>query len=139
MAIDTSLQLRQAVIETLRADNDVIALVPEDRNYGMRTPAALEWPFTRYGAPDAIPFKGQCLDGAVISFTLHNFSKQMFEDECAAINAVQAAKLDGLTIALGGDNEADAHIRWVGAQIVPDAAEASAWHGINRFEATVSS
>jgi hypothetical protein len=139
MARDTSLQLRQAVIETLRADTVLTNLVPEDQNYGMRTPAKLAWPFTRYGAPDAVPFKGQCLDGAVISFSIHSFSKETFEDELADINFAVSSALDGVTLALGGDFSADAHIRWVGSQIIPDAAEASAWHGINRFEATVAS
>lgn len=139
MARDTSLPLRQAVIETLRADDDLVALVPEERNYGMRTPASSDWPFTRYGSSDALPFRAQCTDGAAISFTIHSFSKQQFEDEAATINAAVSAALDGATLALGGDFEATAHIKWTGSQIIPDAAEAAAWHGINRFEATVAS
>lgn len=137
MARDLSLALRQAVIQTLRSDADLTALVPATRNYGMRSPATLAWPFTRYGSPDALPFKGQCLDGATVAFAIHSFSKQEFEDECANINAAVASSLDELTVALDAAGGAKAHIAWRGSQIIPDAAEADAWHGVNRFEAAV--
>jgi hypothetical protein len=26
---------------------------------------------------------------------------------------------------------------WIGSQVIPDAAEASAWHGLNSFTATI--
>lgn len=143
MGRDTSLPLRQAVIETLRADTALIALgepaLSDDRIYGMRAPSKLTWPFVRYGAVDSLPYKSQCTDGAVIGFTVHSFSKADFEDECAGINAALVTALDGRSIDLDADFEAMAHIRWVGSQIIPDAAEANAWHGVNRFEATVAS
>jgi hypothetical protein len=137
MARDTSLALRQAVVRSLRADADLIAIVPEERNYGMRSPPEPSYPFTRYGSPDAVPFLGQCIDGARISFTVHSFSQQQYEDECANINAAVAGALDQAVFDLGAS--AKAHVRWVGSQIVPDAAEADVWHGINRFEGTVVS
>jgi hypothetical protein len=139
MANDTSLQLRQAVVSVMRASDELTAIVPADRNYGMRAPATLTWPFTRYGSPDALPFRGQCLDGARIGFTVHAFSKAQYEDECANINSVVSASLDGKVLELDGPGGAKAHIVWQGSQIIPDAAEAAAWHGVNRFEATVVS
>lgn len=138
MAHDPTLPLRQAVITTLRNDAGLIALVPEERNYGMRTPPTPDWPFTRYGSPDALPFRGQCLDGATVTFSVHSFSKEEFEDECASINAALASALDGKTVTLDTDYPAKAHLSWKGSQVIPDAAEASAWHGVNRFEATIA-
>lgn len=122
----------------LRNDADLIALVPVERNYGMRTPADVIWPFTSFGSPDALPFRGQCLDGATVGFSIHSFSKAKFEDECASINAVLASALDGKTVTLDTDYPAKAHLSWKGSQVIPDAAEASAWHGVNRFEATIA-
>jgi hypothetical protein len=142
MARDTSLPLRRAVVTALRDDNNFTALgspALDARIYGMRTPAPLTWPFTRYGSSDAVPFLGQCLDGARVRFAIHAFSKAKFEDECAEISAGAAAALDGKTIELDADYDATAHLRWLGTQIITDAAEASAWHGIVAFEATVSS
>jgi hypothetical protein len=137
MANDTSLALRQQVIVTLRADPDLTALVPSARIFGLRSPSTLTWPFTRYGAPDALPFRGQCMDGATISFTIHSFSKQEFEDECAGINAAVSSALDQRAMDLPGARGVKARIVWKGSQIIPDAAEANVWHGVNRFEATV--
>lgn len=139
MAKDTSLPLRQAVITTLRTDSDLTALVPSERVYGMSTPATTEWPFSRYGSPDSLPFRGQCIDGATITFSVHSFSKAEFEDECAQINAAVSAALDRKTLELDSPVGAKAHVTWRGSQIVPDPTEASAWHGINRFEATIAS
>jgi hypothetical protein len=31
-----------------------------------------------------------------------------------------------------------AYVRWIGSQVIPDAAEASAWHGVNSFDATIA-
>lgn len=139
MARDTSLPLRQAIVATLRADSDLIAIVPPESNYGMRSPASVTFPFTRYGSPDSQPFRAQCLDGATVAFTVHSFSKADYEDECADINAATARALDGKSLDLDAGFPAKAHVVWVGSQIVADAADASIWHGINRFEAVVAS
>lgn len=139
MARDTSLPLRQAIVSTLRNDVDLIDIVPAERNYGMRSPPEPTYPFTRYGSPDALPLKAQCMDGATVGFTVHSFSQGDFEDECASINAAAAAALDDVTLELEAGFHAVAHIRWLGSQIVPDPSEASVWHGINRFEAGIAS
>lgn len=95
------------------------------------------WPFTRYGSPDARSFKAQCLDGSIVDVTMHVFSKDTFEDECATILAALSASLDGLVLMLTGGVRA--HVRWKSSQIIPDASEASAWHGLAHIEATVVS
>lgn len=139
MARDTSLPLRQAIVRTLRADTGLTAIVPVSQNYGMRSPADPPFPFTRYGSPDAVPLRAQCLDGVTIGFTVHSFSKSDYEDECARINAAVAQSLDGLTIGLDAGFPAKAHIAWLGSQIIADSDDASVWHGINRFEASIAS
>lgn len=137
MARDQSLLLRQAVITHLRGDNDLTDLVPEERVYGMRTPGTIEWPFTRYGTPDTTPQRATCWDGSSVNVVLHAFSKQDYEDEVADILAALVAALGDAVLTLD-DSTTKAHFRWVGSTIVPDVAEASAWHGIARFEATLS-
>lgn len=139
MAKDTSLPLRQAIVTILRADAALTALVPAGQNCGMRPPTNPAFPYTRYGAPDSLPLRAQCLDGATVGVTVHSFSDADYEDECANINAALAAALDGKTVELDTDFPAKAHIVWVGSQIMADAADASLWHGVNRFEASVAS
>jgi hypothetical protein len=51
---------------------------------------------------------------------------------CAGINALQA-DLEDAVIDLPRMG-VKARFVWKGSQIMPDAAEASAWHGVNRFD-----
>lgn len=139
MARDSTLQLRQAVVTTLKADGPLTALVDEDNVHGMRTPATLTWPFVRYGVPDVLPMRAQCLDGVQVRFAVHSFSKAAYEDEVANMNAAVAAALDSKTIELDTDFSAKAHIRWLGSRVLADPAEANAWHGIAEFEAGIAS
>lgn len=136
MPRDRSLPLRQAVITRLRDDSDLTQLVPAARHYGMKVEPTPAWPFTRYGTPDTLPRRGQCWDGQETDFTIHSFSKQSFEDECAQINAAIVASLGDAVLALDGGGKAT--IGWLGSQIIPDGGEAGAWHGLNRFRATVT-
>jgi hypothetical protein len=127
-----SLSLRQAIVERLRADSDLTDLVPADRIHGMRTPASPDWPFVRYGTPDEVPLRR----GTEIRVTLHGFSKEQFEDEASSIVGALQADLEDAVIEL--PHGLKAFMRFVGAQIVPDAAEASAWHGIASWTATIA-
>lgn len=131
MAKDLTLPLREAAVTRLKATGGLTALVPEARVYGMRTLGTLTWPFTRYGSPDA----GAAGQGSEIDFTVHAFSKQAFEDECANICANIVEGLDGAVLTLTGGEKA--HVSWRRTQIIPDAAEANAWHGIVQLRARV--
>lgn len=135
MAQDPTLGLRKKIIVQLKATEALLELVPEASIYGERTPADKQWPFIRYGVSDTRPRKGQCWDGADVDIAIHCFSKSPFTDEAGSINAAIAAALDGATIDLGG---ARAHIAWKGSTVLPDPAEADAWHGISRFSATTA-
>jgi len=130
MASDPTLPLRQAVITKLRADPDLIGLVPAERVYGERSPAKLTWPFVRYGQS----LIGQT--GGVLP--IHIFSKQNFTDETAEIADAIVDALDDISLDLGNGRRAT--LRWPeqgGTQIIADAAEADAWHGIVRFEVAI--
>lgn len=136
MPRDRSLPLRQAVITRLKADADLIVLVPAARVYGMKPPATPTWPFTRYGTPDATPRRGTCWDGSDIDFTIHAFSKEGFEDQLANINSAIIGSLGDAVLTLNGGGKAI--IGWLGSQILEDGAVADAWHGLNRFRATLT-
>ena len=130
-----SLYLRRAVIAHLRADANLITIVPAARNYGMKTPATLTWPFTRYGPPDETARPVLCWDGSDVAFVIHSFSKAEFEDECAAINEAVVAALNGAVLIMAGNVKA--WPVWLGSSIIEDGDEAGAYHGINRFGARI--
>jgi hypothetical protein len=44
--------------------------------------------------------------------------------------------LDGKTLAL--ESGVVARLSWRNSQLIPDAAEANAWHGITHFAATIA-
>lgn len=136
MPRDRSLALRQAVITRLRVDADLIAIVPAARVFGMKPSATPEWPFTRYGTPDTTPRRATCWDGQDTDFTVHSFSKMEFEDQCATINGAIVDSLGDAVLALPGGGKAT--VLWLGSQILEDGAVAGAWHGLNRFRATIT-
>lgn len=129
MAVAPILALRKAIVAHLRADNSVTSTAMGTRFYGERAPASPTWPFGRYGVSDAIP-------GFDINVPLHVFSKADYTDEAAAIGEAIGASLDSLTLTLGDGRTAHLHYR--GMQLLPDAAEAAAWHAVVTIGARVA-
>lgn len=130
-----SLWLRQATVTALRANADLIALgdpAIADRVYGRRQPAELTWPFCRVSVADEGPLR----KGTDVRLTIHSFSKAQFDDECELINGAIQAALEDAVLQLSP--AVKAFVTWDGSQVIPDAAEADAWHGVNRFTATIA-
>jgi hypothetical protein len=129
-----SLRLRQATVQFLRSDPDVIAAGDPplaDRIYARRTPPTLTWPFVRVNNAD----EGSLRKGTQVRVTVHTFSKAQFDDEVEQLNALMQAALEDKTFDLSPS--VTAYFVWIASQVVEDAAEASAWHGINSFTATI--
>jgi hypothetical protein len=129
-----SLWLRQGIVQFLRSDPDLILIGDTplaDRIYGRRTPATLTWPFVRVSLADEGPLR----KGTDIRVTVHTFSKMQFDDECEALNAAVQKALEDTALELGPSTTA--YVVWNASQVVEDAAEADAYHGINTFTATI--
>jgi hypothetical protein len=129
-----SLRLRQAIVTRLRADTDLstIGTTPiDDRIYGLRTPATLVWPFVRVVLADEGPLR----KGTQIRVTIHSFSKTRFDDEVATMNGAIQASLEDAVLELSASVKA--FMVWNASQVIQDAAEADAYHGINTFTATI--
>jgi hypothetical protein len=129
-----SLFLRRAAVEFLRSDAELIAIgdTPvDDRIYSRRTPATLTWPFLRVANADEGPLR----KGTDVRLTVHTFSKAQFDDECETLNSTVQEALEDATLQLSPATTA--YIVWNASQVVQDAAEADAWHGINTFTATI--
>jgi hypothetical protein len=129
-----SLRLRQATVQRLRADADLVAIgTPPvgDRIYGKRQPPELTWPFVRVSVADEGPLR----KGTEVRVTVHTFSKAQFDDECETMNAAVQTSLEDAVLELTGARKA--YMSWIGSQVLADASEASAWHGVNSFTATI--
>lgn len=134
-----SLRLRRTIVPRLRADADLIALgdpalstdTDTQRIYGRRSPATLTWPFLRVSIPGEVPLR----KGTEIRITVHTFSKAQYDDEVEALNAAVQANLEDAVLELSPATKA--FMSWISSQVLADAAEASAWHGLNSFRATI--
>lgn len=130
-----SLRLRQAAVQRLRADSDITAIGDPAigaRVYGRRQPDELAWPFVRVSVADEGPLR----KGTEVRLTVHCFSKTAFDDEAETINGAIQASLEDAVLQLSPAWKA--FVRWVGSQVIADASEASAWHGVNTFTATIA-
>jgi hypothetical protein len=129
-----SLRLRQAIVPLLRTDPNVILIGDPpvgDRVYGRRQPAELVWPFVRVSVADEAPLRR----GTDIRVTVHSFSKTQFDDECEQLNGAIQAALEDAVVDLSPAYTA--RLVWNGSQVLADASEADAWHGVNTFTATI--
>lgn len=126
--------LRQAIVVSLRAD-DALTGIGEpaigERIYGRRQPAILTWPFVRVSVADEGPLR----KGTEVRVTVHSFSKAQFDDEIETINGAIQTTLEDAVLDLSPSVKA--YMSWIGSQVIPDAAEADAWHGVNSFTATI--
>jgi hypothetical protein len=147
VAKDATPYVRAAILTALKADVPYTALVPAARIYPQQRPPNPEWPFTGYGVPIATPFSASCLDGSLVTATLHHYAAttgegedtEPGEDMAAAMNAAAAARLGGATLELDAPWPATAHLDWVSSQVMQDGSDGDAFHGICVFNVTVSS
>jgi hypothetical protein len=129
-----SLRLRQVIVPLLRGTTDLTGIGDPaigDRIYGRRQPDQLTWPFVRVTVADEGPLR----KGTQVRVTVHAFSHTQFDDECESMNETIQSALENAVLELGASTTA--YMSWIGSQVIPDAAEASAWHGVNSFSATI--
>jgi hypothetical protein len=134
-----SLRLRQVTVSTLRGEADLTALgspalntdTEAKRIYGRRSPSDLTWPFLRVNLADESPLR----KGTTVRLTVHCFSKAQFDDEVEQLNAAVQTALEDAVLELSPATKA--FIAWRGSQVIPDSAEANAWHGVNSFDASI--
>lgn len=139
MARDASLWVRKALVSALKADAEVSGIV-SSRVYGQSPPADPTWPFTKLQPLTVVPMRATCLDGSRYTIRVSGFAKGPDETVAATLGAAVSTCLDGRSIALP-DAPWPARInsvRWTGTDIIRDPEEATGWHAIVAFEATVT-
>ena len=143
--MDYSLSVRRAVLPAMKSDAGIIALIPSASIYGSTVPPSRPFPFTRYGAPIATPFRASGLDSSSIRVTIHAFTgplmsgQQMIvsaEDQSWKMAAAISAGLDGRVLPL--ENGMTATLTWLGSNCIVDRDEADSWHAIVNLQAEVA-
>lgn len=145
MAQDFTLPVRDAVMRALAASPAVTALVPAASQYRSTVPVGRKFPFTRYGAPIAVPLRASGLDSSTIRFTVHSFTKPLLddggrmirpaEDQSHVIAAAIVGALGDRILPIGGYTAA---VVWTGTNQLQDPAEGDIWHAVVSFSADVT-
>lgn len=122
MSAPPLLACRRAVVRTMADDAVLTATAIGDRIYGERTePKKLIWPFIRCDGFDALP-------NWQVSGLVHIFSKGPFTDQVHSITEIVTDLFDAAVLDLGNGSRAFVNVDR--ARVIPDGAEADAWHGI---------
>lgn len=145
MANDATREVRRAGLTTLKADADLIALVPTSQIHPQAPLEAPLWPFVKWGASSVIPRRAPvCLDGCEVTVAVHGFSKgrwlndaliETAEDHAARIGKAVANALGGKRVEM---DEGWAVFTWAGSQLLMDGAEAGAFHSVQNFSVRVT-
>lgn len=133
MAFDPTLPVRQAVVESLRSDAVVLAVVEAGRIYGPSPPPKPHWPHIRVDNPASTGLQVTCGDGADVVVSVHCFVED--EDGCPALAAIIARSLADQTLVLDADHKFE--LTWLDGQSFPDGSERDKWHGLIRFSGRV--
>lgn len=129
MAADHSLDLRIAVVKTLKNDAQ-IATITEGRVHDT-PPARVLWPFVRYGMPLTMPYEASCWSGSEHDVTIHAFATGASTDAVATLAKAVVRVLDDADLPL--DPLGLVGLDWVRTQVIRDTEEADGWHAIIQF------
>jgi hypothetical protein len=134
MAIDSTVEVRRAILRHLATVSDITKIVPASRHYPM-TATDPQWPFILYGSATPLPLRATCLDGVEITVAVHGFAKARLnsagakietgEDHAGRLGAALAKALDRARLPLPRGHS---KIQWTGSQLLIDGAEADAFH-----------
>jgi hypothetical protein len=141
MANDLARPIRRASLARLKADPDLIAIIPAASLYPQTTPAQVAWPFGKIGVISSFPIRAGCVDGCTGIFAVHAFTKERLdggavvetaEDHASRAGAAVAAALDRQFLDLDGGHRVK--VKWTGSRVMQDGDEAGAYHGVIDFE-----
>jgi len=135
--------IRRAILATLKANDDVTALVPATSIYPQST-SKPPWPFIKFGSPSGVPIDNACAGGDTIIVALHSFAKprivggavvETAEDHADRIGTAVIRALNRRRLTLDSGNHAK--VRRAGFQLLQDGAEADAYHHVANFQVRV--
>lgn len=133
---DAIREVRRAVLPTLKADATLTAMVVASSIHPSTVPAGSPWPFTRFDGANSTPL-ADFLRGREVSFMIHAFAKPRYsgqamtetaEDHAARITSAVNSVLHRNRFTLPGG--ATFAVRVSSSRLMPDGAEADAYHGI---------
>jgi hypothetical protein len=77
------------VLAFLKADAGVLALIAADHIHGQVPLMEPQWPFIKTQAPQTLPLRADCVDGATINFGISAFSRGQKDGSGALIETAE--------------------------------------------------
>lgn len=111
MATGLQRLVRRAVLQRLKADTALTALVPADSIYPQAIPSEPTWPFIKLGPTGTLRLRAACVNGGLVSVDVHAFARarvsggqvvETAEDHASRIGAAIEAALADNRITLEG-------------------------------------
>jgi len=139
MAIDSTREVRRAILTLLKNDAGLLAIVPKARMFPQTAPATPSWPFLKMGSPSIVPVRASCMDGGELIVAVHGFANQRVAAGKVVETAEDHASRLGFAISKALDRKAPtitggvAKIQWTGSQLLIDGGEADAFHTVQNF------
>lgn len=137
--------VRRDVLDLLKHSSAVTDLVPAASIFGQVPPDEPDWPFIKTGAPQTLPLKAACVDGAEINLSVHAFSRgrrdvsdalvETAEDHAGRIGAAIETALDGARRSIAGVGRVS--YRLADMMLLVDGAEPGAFHYVCTLRARV--
>jgi hypothetical protein len=139
-ARDHALELRGAVVKTLRDDPGLLAH-GVDRRVHAEQPPEFQTPWVRLGRPRSVPFEATGWAGSEVNLEIHAFDTA--SDRAHRLGSLIVVALDGRTLALDPEpGEPEPYLMelyWEGTEVLEDTAAKGDYHAVIRFAATVAS
>jgi hypothetical protein len=139
---DLTTELRRACLITMKANADLLAIVPKASIHG-GVATAPTWPFVKWGVPSSLPLEAACMTGEDVRVAIHGFARarksgnatvETGEDHAGRLAGAIKRALNKNRLALPSGY---ATLRWIGGQRMIDGNEADDWHVICEFRARV--
>lgn len=144
MSADLKSELRRAVLTALKADAQVLALVPKASIYTAIPPKEPAWPWIRWGVPNSTALDAACLAGEDARFTIHVFARGRVNPTGAVIETGEdhvgriVAAVKGALRRSGFDTPSGhASVRWLSDTCRNDGDAADDWHATSDFRARI--
>jgi hypothetical protein len=131
------------VLQRLKADAALTALVPAASIYPQAVPGEPLWPFIKLGPTGTLRLRAACVNGGLVTVDIHAFARarvsggatvETAEDHASRIGAAIEAALSDRHLTLEGG--ADAHIELGDIRLLQDS-EPDAFHWFAQLNARV--
>lgn len=130
---DLRLPFREALIQYLRANAALTALVPSDSIYGERVPAKAKKPYIALSRMPNEDFQASCIDGARVAVRLNVIADSVDSGTVIQISSTLVDELNDAQLSM--DRGWCFDLSYVRTNSIMPRGETTEWHDVVTFSA----